>query len=105
MKILESLLAHTLLIFIILICVLIFFLFSIFHACCNHCFVLWRHTQFHLMVFSSVFLSCTVHFVQSLCSHSGWLLLTWSAIGLGFDGAETNCRIAHILGTLLMISY
>ena len=25
-------------------------------------------------------------------------------IGLGFDGAETNCRIAHILGTL-MISY
>ena len=35
--------AHALLIFIILICVFIFFLFSIFRACCNHCFVLWRH--------------------------------------------------------------
>ena len=57
-------LAHTLLIFIILICVLIFFVFSIFRACCNHCFVLWRHTQFHLTVFSSVFLSCSVQFVQ-----------------------------------------
>ena len=54
---------HTLLIFIILVCVLIF-LFSIFRTCCNHCFVLWRHTQFHLTVFSSVFLSCAVQFVQ-----------------------------------------
>ena len=41
--------------------------------------------------------------VQCLCSHGGWLLLEWSAVGLGFGGAETNCRIAHILGTLLMI--
>ena len=100
-------LAHTLLIFIILICVLIFFLFSIFRACCNHCFVLWRHTQFHLTVFSSVFLSCAVQFdlFVQFDSHSGWLLLKWSTIGLGFDGAETNCRIPHILGTLLMISY
>ena len=32
--------------------------------CCNHCFVLWRHSQFHLTVFSSVFLSCAVQFVQ-----------------------------------------
>ena len=40
-----------------------------------------------------------------LSSHSGWLLLKWSAIGIGFNGAETNCRIAHILGILLMISY
>ena len=30
------------------------------------------------------------------CS-SGWLLLIWSTISLGFNGAETNCRIAHIL--------
>ena len=50
--------------FIILICVLIFFLFSIFRTCCNHCFVLWRHTQFHFTVFSSVLLSCAVQFVQ-----------------------------------------
>ena len=41
-----------------------FLFFSIFRACCNHCFVLWRHTQFHLTVFSSVFLSCAVQFVQ-----------------------------------------
>ena len=57
-------LAHTLLIFIILICVLTFFLFSVFRACCNHCFVLLRHTQFHLTVFSFVFVSCAVQFVQ-----------------------------------------
>ena len=39
-----------------------------------------------------------------LCSHCGWLLLKCSAIGIGFNGAETNCRIAHILGILLMNS-
>ena len=27
-----------------------------------------------------------------------------SAIGIGFNGAETNCRIAYILGILLMNS-
>ena len=37
-------------------------------------------------------------FVQQLSSHSGWLLLKWSTIGTGFDGAETSCRIAHVLG-------
>ena len=44
-------------------------------------------------------------FIQLPSSHSGWLLLKWSTIGTGFDGAETNCRIAHVLGILLMISY
>ena len=44
-------------------------------------------------------------FIQLLSSHSGWLLLKWSTIGTGFDGVETNCRIAHVLGMLLMISY
>ena len=44
-------------------------------------------------------------FVQKLSSHSGWLLLKWSTIGTGFDGAETNCRFSHVLGILLMISY
>ena len=39
-----------------------------------------------------------------LCSHCGWLLLKCSTIGIGFNGAETNCRIAHILGILLMNS-
>ena len=33
---------------------------------------------------------------SKLSSHSGWLLLKWSAIGIGFNGAETNCRIAHV---------
>ena len=28
-----------------------------------------------------------------------------STIGLGLNGAETNCKISHILGTLLIISY
>ena len=26
-------------------------------------------------------------------------------VGIGFNGAETNCGIAHILGILLMNSY
>ena len=34
----------------------------------------------------------------------GWLLLKCSVIGIGFNGAETNCGIAHILGILLMNS-
>ena len=29
---------------------------------------------------------------------------TVTAIGIGFNGAETNCRIAHILGILMMNS-
>ena len=41
---------------------------------------------------------------SQLCSHCGWLLLKCSAIGIGFNGAETNCSIAHILGILLMNS-
>ena len=40
-----------------------------------------------------------------LSSHCGWLLLKCSAIGIGFNGAETNWGIAHILGILLMNSY
>ena len=32
----------------------------------------------------------------------GWLLLKCSVIGIGFNGAETNCGIAHILGILLI---
>ena len=39
-----------------------------------------------------------------LCSHGGWLLLKCSAIGIGFNGAETNCGIARILGILKMNS-
>ena len=30
---------------------------------------------------------------------TSWLLLKWSAIGLRFNGEETNCRILHILAT------
>ena len=40
-----------------------------------------------------------------LCSHCGWLLLKCSAVGIGFNGAETNCGIAHISGIQLMNSY
>ena len=44
------------------------------------------------------------NFVQLQCSLSGWLHLNCSSIGTGFNGAETNCRIAHNLGILLMNS-
>ena len=40
-----------------------------------------------------------------LCSYCRWLLLKCSTIGTGFNGAETNCGIVHILGILLMKSY
>ena len=39
-----------------------------------------------------------------MCSHGGWLLLKCCAIGIGFNGAETNFGIARILGILLMNS-
>ena len=42
--------------------------------------------------------------VQLLCSLSGWLHMNCSSIGTGFSGAETNFRIAHNLGILLMNS-
>ena len=42
--------------------------------------------------------------VQLLCSLSGWLHLSCYSIGTGFNGAETSCRIEHILGILLMNS-
>ena len=37
-----------------------------------------------------------------LCSLNGWLHLNYSSIGTEFNGAETNCRIAHNLGILLI---
>ena len=46
----------------------------------------------------------------SFFHHSVTVLTLWvappemSAIGIGFNGAETNCGIAHILGILLMNS-
>ena len=63
------------------------------------------YAYFYLTVSVLFFFPVLVFVVQQLCSHSAWLLLKWSKIGIGFDGAETNFRIAHILGTLLMISY
>ena len=42
--------------------------------------------------------------VLLLCSLSWWLYLNFSSVGTGFNGAETNCRIAHNLGILLMNS-
>ena len=47
----------------------------------------------------------SVFYWNHQCSHCGWLLLKCSAIGIGFNGAETNCGIAHILGILLKNSY
>ena len=32
---------------------------------------------------------------QLLCSLSGWLHLNCSSVGTGFNGDETNCRIAR----------
>ena len=55
-------------------------------------------SSFYFALFSSL-----IH-CPWLCSHGGWLLLKCSAIGIGFNGAETNCGIARILGILVMNS-
>ena len=94
------------------------------------CFIVFRaETLYQRLVFST-FLSCSqmsvgfyhsvIHRLGFLLSnvekpekfgtstgfeHCGWLLLKCSAVGIGFNGAETNCGIAHILGILLMNSY
>ena len=47
----------------------------------------------------------TYMFCPWLCSHCGWLFLKSSAIGIGFNGAETNRGIADISGIRLMNSY
>ena len=40
-----------------------------------------------------------------MCSHCGWRLLKRSTIGVGFNGAEMNYGITHLLCILLMNSY
>ena len=103
------------------VCVVVFlFSFTVLRdICCARVFLFFvRVCLYHCDVYSAdvgrilyingyyfIFLAYTITFVQLLSSHSGWLLLKWSTIGTGFDGAETNCRIAHVLGILLMISY
>ena len=79
-----------------------------FWSCFSHAslllFVVWRVPR--LLVFK-VLSTGFPHFtdiVQLLCSLSGWLHLNCSSIGTGFNGAETNCRIAHNLGILLINS-
>lgn len=42
---------------------------------------------------------------SNIDSNRKWLLLKCSVIGIGFNGAETNYRIAHTLGILLMNNY
>ena len=58
--------------------------------------------SFFLYNFYLIF--CCCFFVQLLCSLSGWLHLNCTSVGTGFNGAETNCGIAHNLGILLMNS-
>ena len=44
-------------------------------------------------------------YVLSVTELTLWVALKCSAVGIGFNGAETNCGIGHILGILLMNSY
>ena len=59
-----------------------------------------------ILVFSvlSIGLSYFASVGRLLCSLSGWLHLNCSSVGTGFNGAQTNCRIARNLGILLMKS-
>ena len=53
------------------------------------------YAYFYLTVSVLFFIPVLVFVVQLLCSHSGWLLLKWSTIGIGFDGAETDACLDH----------
>ena len=67
-------------------------------------FIVWRVPWILVFTVLSVGIPYITNVVQLLCSLSGWLQLNCSSIGTGFNGAETNCRIAHNLGILLMNS-
>ena len=56
-----------------------------------------------LVLLCVIFLTCVC--CPRLCSRGGWLLLECSAIGIGFNGAETSCRVARVFGVLLMNSW
>ena len=66
----------------------------------NGAFSLFNNVLFLLCVIFLTYMCC-----PRLCSHGGWLLLKCSAIGIEFNGAETNSGIARILGILLMNSW
>ena len=63
-------------------------------------FVILVLVIFWLLILSHID-SYFTNVVQLLCSLSGWLHLSCSSIGTGFDGAETNCKIADNIGILL----
>ena len=102
-------------------CVVVFlFSFTVLCViCCAHVFLFFvRACLYHCDVYLAdvgripyingyyfIFLAHTNVYSVTELTYSGWLLLKWSTVGIGFDGAETNCRIAHVLGILLMISY
>ena len=95
---------------------LLSFVFQLYLGTCAWTILFWARTLFVYLfkwrVFSSLIdvliLLCVIFLTYMccpwLCSHGGWLLLKCSAIGIEFNGAETNCGIAHILGILLMNS-
>ena len=93
---------------IVLYCIVLYVPLA-FVFICKHFVVfllfLWRVLQFvDVFLFLLFIFSYFTCIVQLLCSLSGWLHLNCSAIGTGFNGAETNCGIAHGLGILLMNS-
>ena len=67
-------------------------------------FVVWRMPRILVFTVLSIDFPYFTNVVQLLCSLSGWLHLNCFSIGTGFNGVQTNCRIAHNLGILLMNS-
>ena len=67
-------------------------------------FVVWHVPQILVFTVLSVGFPYFTNVVQLLCSLSGWLHLNCSSVVPGFNGVETNCRIAHNSGILLMNS-
>ena len=101
----EVLVEHILLncIFISDVYVIYIFLFFFTVYCVTFCAHIFLFCCSRVLISLCCILTLDAYFI--LTANNGWLLLKWSTIGIGFNGAETNCRIAHVLGIPLMISY
>ena len=82
-------------------CALIDFEFVFYARACCFFLIMWRVPRILVFTVLSVGFHYFTNVVQLLCSLSGWLHLNCSSTGTGFNGAKTNCRIAHNLDILM----
>jgi len=76
-----------------------YLLFRLVFQLCMHYLLIYLTCVFSLLN-NVLTLLCVVFLTHVcclyLCSHCGWLLQKCSAVGIGFNGAETNCGIEQL---------